>query len=167
MGFYASHLDCACEFDSSHLRLQTGSSLFSIDEFWRQARDESTRLHERLERLEALDETASQDTYLVDQLEKRGFANGGGVHFALSNLGAVNSRENSNEKQHIIELDEFYYQVSLESYRWSSLVFNGVSTLDGNLFWGITYNSKFIRSEIIKYTVECVKFLFDKLTTDA
>lgn len=167
MGYCASHLDCACHLDNPLLKLKSDLTIasFSVDDFWKQARVECEKLHERLDKHEPI-EMASQDSHLIGEIETQTFVNGGGVHFALSNLGTLSSRGDAKLTGNVIELDEFYYQVSLESYRWSSLVFNGISTLDGNLMWGITYNSQFIRAEIIQYIIKCIKILINKLTEE-
>lgn len=156
MGFFASHLDCAFEFDA-------GLDLDSFDEtvFWLKAKTQSDQLHQRLKTNEHL-ETVKQDSKLIDEIETKKFTNGGGVHFALSNLGSIDTSTEIDSNQ--VKIDEFYYQVSLEANRWSSLVFNGVSTLNGRLIWGISYNSRFIRTEIIKFIIERIQIVFQKLT---
>lgn len=153
MGFCASHIKCEYKFDPL-LNLDS----FSTVEFWMNAKTESDKLHEQLRRNEHF-EMAEQDALLVKELETKQFTNGGGAHFALSNLGPLSSLAHSSS----LKVDEFYYQVSLEAHRWSTLLFFGISTLDGKLMWGTTYNSKFIRREIIKFIIENIQIVFQKL----
>lgn len=153
MGFYASHLESVFEFNSA-----LDMSSFNPSEFWRLSKSESDRLHEQLDRNEHV-EIVKQDVFLVKEIESAKYANGGGVHFALSNLGPLTPKPPES-----IELQEFYYQVSLDAYRWSSLIFNGISTLNGKLMWGITYNSRFVRTEIILFIIECIENLIKRIT---
>lgn len=161
MGYLASHLDCTCSCDASILKLEPAT--FEETEFWRKAREESKKLHERLENFEHF-HTAKQDSEFIEKMQTTSFTNGGGAHFALSNLGALRSPfVDDSASSSLFELDEFFYQVSMEPYRWSTLIFNGISTLDGYLMWGITYNSQFIRTEIIEFIVHTIRILFEKL----
>jgi len=61
-------------------------------------------------------------------------------------------------------LKKFFYQVSQEAQRWSSIIFNGLSTLDHQLIWGITYNSNFIRETIIENIIKNVLEICHKIT---
>lgn len=150
MGFFASHLDCECK-RQSVLNV-------SNDEFWKKAKIDSDNLHVRLENKEHIN-ILNKDVELINEIETASFPNGGGVHFALSNLGNLKPPVELD----LFRIDEFYYQVSMEEHRWSSLIFNGISTLDEQLIWGITYNSRLIRTEIIEFMSETIQHLFNTL----
>ena len=116
---------------------------------------ESSRLHRRLLSNEHV-ENAKSDFLLYRQLiGGETFPNGGGVDYAMSNVGQLDSVENETNET-TFKLDEYYYQVSMQENRWSSVIFNGISTLNDRVNWGVTFNSRHIRTDIMEYIIENV-----------
>lgn len=153
MGFRASFLDCELKFKETYAEL--------ADDFWSQVKYESDVLHERLKRNEPIEMAKSDGVLLEDLRRKRMFVQGGGVHYALSNLGILSPTVGNSGS---FKINEFYYQVSMEAARWSSVIFNGVCSIQGKgLIWGLTYNSNLIRTEVIDFIFKkCLDF-FDRL----
>jgi hypothetical protein len=104
-------------------------------EFWRLVKEESDRIHKRLADGEHI-ETAKIDKILLDLFDQNfKFDMGGGVHFAVSNVGSFNY-----EKMTRFKPSEFYYNVSCAPNRWSTGIFYGLSTIDNRLSWSVGWN---------------------------
>ena len=159
MGFFASVLTGEFKFESEMHENQKYQAFLA--KFWEYAKKESEIIHSRLKQNEHV-EAAKIDSYLlVKQLSetngKISFPNGG-VHYAFSNIGILNP-----PKLELFYISKYYYQVSQEAQRWSSIIFNGVSTLDNNLIWGITYNSNYIRDTIVDNVIKNVLDICNKI----
>ena len=156
MGFFVSVLTCEFKFDSNsdgdHFEL-------FVKKFWQLAKIESDTIHKRLSSNEHIEAAKCDGYQLLKQIkEGKKFVNGGGVHYALSNLGVVTPPKLEN-----ICINKYFYQVSMEAERWSSIIFNGICSLNNRLIWGISYNSNLIRDEIIENLSNNIKKICDKL----
>lgn len=120
--------------------------------FWELTKLESDSIHSRIKAGE-LFENAKLDTMLLDLINKdTQFESGGGVHFALSNLGSL-SYTNLNK---LIQR-EFYFCTSLKKNRWSSLIFHGLCSIDNRLCWGISYVTEFLSDAIIEEYMDLIQ----------
>lgn len=129
--------------------------------FWELAKLESDSIHERIKANELI-ENAKMDTMLLDVINRgESFGNGGSVHFALSNLGAL-SRGNLKR----FRPREFYFCTSLVKNRWSSLIFNGLSSLDNQLSWSVGYVVEFVSDSIINDFISFIRDILESLTAE-
>jgi hypothetical protein len=120
------------------------------NDFWHAAKLESDLIHERIGQNEHF-ESSKFDTLLLDQMKSGAtYEDGGGYHFALSNLG--NMGANPSDKQ--IKIVEHHFGLSFLEKRWVTVIFHGITTIDDELFWSITYNSKLIREDIVDTLVK-------------
>lgn len=164
MGFYATCLNFKYKFDNYVQNLDE----FLSEKFWYHAKRESNELHKRLESREHIKngigagECEDKTKCLLNNIDVVKFNNGGGVHFAISNLGQLSRY---TFQSNLIEIDQFNYQISMDENRWSSILFNGISTNSNfnHLDWGITFNSISIREEIIGFKLNLIKEIFYKL----
>jgi hypothetical protein len=125
----------------------TESELYK--DFWQLAKIQSDSIHERLKQNEQF-ESAKMDFCLLEQIRSdMQFSNGGGVHFALSNLGSMKNKTS-------IKIKEHHFGFSFVENRWNSLVFHGITTVDDELSWSITYNSNAIKDDIVDELVQCI-----------
>lgn len=153
MGIYSSVVDVELDL-SSCLQFENDATFWS-SRLWTMVSSESSRLHRRLLSNEHV-ENAKSDFLLYRQLiGGETFPNGGGVDYAMSNVGQLDSVENETNET-TFKLDEYYYQVSMQENRWSSVIFNGISTLNDRVNWGVTFNSRHIRTDIMEYIIENV-----------
>ena len=128
--------------------------IFWSKTFWEHVKHEANALHERIRNNEHF-EAAKFDNILFQQISnEEKFVNGGGVHYALSNLGVMPSSISSESK---IKIKKHFFGTSLQENRWSSLIFHGLTTIDDSLCWSITYNSNLFTTEIIETLVSFIK----------
>lgn len=150
IGYWAVVMNCVvgCE----GVDIESGDEF--KNEFWRLAKTESDSIHERIKEGE-LFESAKEDAVLLDMINKEvKFENGGGVHFALSNLGALQFK-----KLKRLHPREFYFCTSLVKDRWSALIFNGICSIDGRLCWSIGYVAESISDNIIDEYINSIHFI--------
>ena len=158
-GYWAVVMNSIIDFEGVNLDEDESSKLRS--RFWQLAKTESDSIHERIDAKE-LFENAKGDTILLDMIcngEK--FDNGGSVHFALSNLGAL-----QHAKLSLFQQREVYFCTSLIKDRWSSLLFHGLSSIDSRLCWGIGYVSEFFSDAIIDEYLELIEKIVNIVTQD-
>lgn len=142
---------------------QTESENFWQSKFWQLAKHESDNIHKRIDQNEHI-ENAKFDTALLEVINSgETFPNGGGVHFALSNLGVMPT---ANKDCKHIEIKEHYFGTSAQPNRWSAVVFHGVTTVDNNLCWSITYNAKEFRDDLIELLIQNINEIFGHIAID-
>lgn len=135
---------------------------FWSEKFWEFVKSEANNLHEKLNNSEHF-EAAKFDNILFEQINNgEKFPNGGGVHYALSNLGIMPASIQSSNK---IKIKKHFFATTLQENRWSSVAFHGLTTIDSVLCWSITYNSKFFTNQIIDFLVENITQIIEKVTT--
>jgi hypothetical protein len=118
-----------------------------IEDFWRYAVNESIRLHQNVE---------TNDPFypLYVPKDKKCDKNEFLFHFCHSNIGRMAS---SLTEEKLIKIKHYYtsgkYSVALgySKFCWFA---NLIATVDGTLSWAITYNSSFIKNEIIDLIIE-------------
>ena len=117
---------------------------------WKASNSETISLHSRLKAGEHI-EGVKADRLLYEDLQNESvvFENGG-CHFAISNLGPVLSSFELTK----FKITEFLVQVSMKEQRWSSVMFNGLATVNSQLQWGITYNAKLFGDRVIDLIIE-------------
>lgn len=126
--------------------------------FWSLAKTESDSIHERIDSGE-LFENAKIDTKLLELINsEQDFENGGGVHFALSNLGILHYNKLKWLKQR-----EFYFCTSLVKNRWNALIFNGLCTIDNQLCWSLGYVAEFISDGLIDQYLESIQWIIKSI----
>lgn len=130
------------------------------DSFWSLVKQESDTIHKRLVDMEHV-ETAKTDGILLDMIE-RGvkFEQGGGVHYALSNLGSFPDPNLTH-----IGIKEIYYNVSCAPNRWSTGIFHGLSTLNDRLCWSIGWNCQLISPRYVRYLCESIQRIISLVIT--
>ena len=114
-------------------------------EFWKLVKLESDSIHRRLREKEHI-ESAKLDKFLLDLIDQNfKFEQGGGVHFALSNVGSFESAKLKNFK-----IRGMYYNVSCADNRWSTGIFNGLATIENRLCWSIGSNSRIFHKKFVE-----------------
>lgn len=152
MGYWPVVFNGIVELDSS---FELNGDFFRT-KFWKMAQTESDSLHERIRQNEHY-ENAKMDTILLDLINNdHVFENGGGVHFAISNLGPLKATKMNN-----FRITELYYNTSCASNRWSAIVFHGLCSIDDTLCWSLGYNKSYVRREIIDYLLNSIKRITD------
>ena len=135
---------------------------FWSGKFWEFVKREANSLHEKLKNYEHF-EAAKFDNILFEQINNGGkFPNGGGVHYALSNLGVMPTSIQSSNK---VKIKKHFFATSLQENRWSSVLFHGLTTIDNVLCWSITYNSKFFTNQTIDFLVENIKKIIESVSS--
>jgi hypothetical protein len=121
------------------------------DSFWLIAKKESESFHARIKRGEqfCIDESLEP----IEDNETR-------IHFGLSNVFIPNE---IMKRFKMFEIKEIY---TLSSYRkeWSNdFSYNNIVSIGDTLCWVISYNSYFVKNEIILSFLDSVMFIFDIL----
>lgn len=129
--------------------------------FWSLAKTESDSIHERIDAKELFENAKGESLFLEMILNGEKFENGGGAHFALSNLGAL-----QYAKLSLLRQREFYFCTSLLKDRWNALIFHCLSSIDGHLCWGIVYTFEFVSDAIIDEYLELIKKIVSIVTQD-
>jgi hypothetical protein len=142
-------------FDTFQQSLRSKSSTNELDiysedwikEFWRHVVDESIKLHKTME---------TNDVFYPfcipsgKKCQKNEFL----FHFCHSNIGRM---ESSLTEDKLIKIKSYYtsgmYSLAL-GYRKFCWFANLIATIDGTLSWAITYNSNFIKNEIIDLIID-------------
>ncbi len=142
---------CNSLYSSCDNEINYDEDKFWTNEFWQLAKQESESFHARIKQGEQyrLHETLAP----IETNECR-------IHFGLSNL-VVPSQ--ITERLKMFQLNEVY---TLSSYRseWSNdFGYNNIISIGDSLCWVISYNSYFVKNEIIKYFLDSVMFIYDKL----
>ena len=158
-GYWAVVMNSIIEFEGINFDEDDTSKL--RNRFWQLAKTESDSIHERIDAKE-LFENAKGESFLLDIiLNGDKFENGGGAHFALSNLGAL-----QHTKLNLFRQREVYFCTSLVKDRWNALIFHGLSSIDGHLCWGIVYTCEFISDAIIDEYLELIEKIVIIVTQD-
>jgi hypothetical protein len=134
---------------------------YKSGEFWRFVKEESDTIHRRLGAGEHI-ETAKIDKILLDLFDQEfKFEQGGGVHFAVSNVGSFGS-----QRVERFRAREMYYNVSCAPNRWSTAIFHGLSTIDGRLCWSVGWNCQLYHRRFIDSLCESIRKVFDYAIAD-
>jgi hypothetical protein len=130
-------------------------------EFWKLVKEESDSIHRRLDEGEHV-ETAKIDRILLDLFDQDfEFEQGGGVHFAVSNVGSFSSM-----RMDAFRPREMYYNVSCAPNRWSTGIFHGLATIDGRLSWSIGWNCQLYHRRFIDSLCESIRKIVDLAVVD-
>lgn len=124
---------------------------FFREHFWSMAKYESDLIHQRIEEKELI-ENAKMDTLLLGLIDQDFKFENGSVHFAMSNLGSLQS-----SKSNIFNVKELYYNTSTVAGRWTAVVFHGLSSINNTLCWSLGYNSDLVDDKCIDYLINSIK----------
>jgi hypothetical protein len=143
-GMFATVFDCFLRFDQD--------SLASI---WQQAKEQHVDLHRRIHNREYI-VNCKNDTDLLRMINAHQSFSSDDVHFAFSNLGLLS---NTNENH----IQEHYFGVSLIEQRWTSAILLGISTINDQLCFTITYNKHKISANFIDQWIEQIQYLLKQI----
>lgn len=138
---------------------QMNEETFWSDKFWFLAKQESDAIHNRIYNNEHF-ENAKHDIQLLEQINSDNKFSNANVHFAMSNLGVMNQ---STKSLDTIKIDEHYFGTTCVQNRWSALVFHGITTVNDQLCWSISYNSECIRDEVIDYLSNFINEILNRI----
>lgn len=132
-----------------------------FDNFWIHAKNESDMIHLKIKNNEHF-ENAKHDGLLLDEINSGKIYKNTCVHFALSNLGVMNTQINENR---MVNIEEHYFGTSCQRDRWSAYLFHGLTTVNNQLCWSITYNPEFIREEIAERIRALIENILNEILT--
>jgi hypothetical protein len=151
MGLYSSVLHATCNL-SDQLCLELENERLSS--FWRLCDDQSTILANKLKRNEEFTfYTELED--IAAQLREARF-NNQHLNFALSNMGVMR-----NTACAVVRIKEHYARMPCKADRIGSNPFVSVTSVDGNLCMGFSYNENMVSTDVMKQFVEEVKRFID------
>ncbi len=122
------------------------------NDFWRAAKAETTDFHHRLERGDFI--------HPVTLPPKRKEADEFFYHFGNSNLGVM---ENSTTERKLIKIRKAFATGKYSRDNFLCWYSNLIATIDGEMCWTISYNTYFIRQELIDALIENVAKIFWQL----
>ena len=162
MGYWAIVLNGIIEISDE--QQDAGGALADDDAmsewFWRTAKRESDSIHERIGAGELI-ENAKLDTCLLELIDDDHVFENGSVHFAMSNLGALQQQQ--DQRPPLIHVEQLYYNTSCAPKRWTSVVFHGLSSINGRLCWSLAYNAQLVSDKCIAALVDNIRDVLNAL----
>ena len=128
----------------------------SSEAFWKLAKAESDLIHERMSDSELL-ENAKLDVTLLELIDQEFVFENGSVHFALSNLGPLESASP------VFTVKGFYYNTSTVVNRWAAVVFHGLSSVNNTLCWSLGYNASLVRDDVVQTLVAHINKIVEEI----
>jgi hypothetical protein len=127
----------------------------SILSLWLNAIKQHDELHHRINEKEYII-NCKNDTDLLKMLNNNEYLSCNDVQFAFSNLGLLSNTIDNQIKEH-------YFGVSLIEQRWTSSILLGISTINNNLCFTITYNKNQIEKIFIDKWIEKIYYLLEQI----
>ena len=85
--------------------------------------------------------------------------------FAISNIGVIKYQDtnNNDSSDSIIQLGEHYVASSVRDTRMTGRIFVGISTVDGCLCCGISFNDKYYSRHFVAQLTSAISSLVEAL----
>jgi hypothetical protein len=132
------------------------------ESFWQLVENESLKLHTHLENNEDMEQIGEKEEELIQLLNSNyDFSTHTSHDFVLSNLGKM-----SFNSMHTIKCDEFYFSMEIINPSFAGSFFNGVLTVDENLFWCFTFDDKYYSLKFIQDLKQLNLCLIDRLISN-
>ena len=130
------------------------------ESIWGIAEKLSTELHKRINANEDIEGISHMDE-LLELIESDIYETKQPSNFAFSNIGVMRNTENS-----VIKLKEHYVGMPTVEKRFAPGIFNGVTTIDNNMCWAISFNEKIFSVEFFKSVRNEIVSIVDQLILD-
>ena len=126
---------------------------------WKLAENLSVTLHRRIKNNEFVE--SMSDMYKLFELinENHNFGDNQTSNFAISNLGVMPN----NARSDVIRVEEHYMSMPCLENRFASPLFNLLTTVDGSLCWGISFNEKIYAVEFVNDLKKGIAHFIDTL----
>ena len=124
---------------------------FWNDTFWELSRNESDSFHNRLKKGEQFQIFEQQKT--LEEGESR-------IHYGLSNLIVP---KQATQHLNLFRIEQLYTTASYRQNWVNDLSYHNMININDNLCWILSYNSYFIKNEVIKVFVNSVMEIYDIL----
>jgi hypothetical protein len=144
IGMFATVFDCFIDLNQQ-----------SLTSLWINAIKQHADLHHRINEKEYII-NCKNDTDLLKMINNNESFSCDDVHFAFSNLGLLTNTIDNQIKEH-------YFGVSLIEQRWTSSILIGISTINNQLCFTITYNKNQVEKQFIDQWIEKISYLLEQI----
>ena len=142
----------------ANLMLRFGADQFEEGDFWKNAETLSNQIHHYLEFNEDIVDPDVVRPFYEMADNGHDFSKHDTYNTALTNIGVM-----KNTSTELIKITEHYMCVPAIEKRLGSSLVNSMSTISSNLFWCISYNEIYFKSEFVKDYKADVLAQIDKL----
>jgi hypothetical protein len=143
------------------LALNSRINTKGLDEenFWLEAEKRSMELHNRIKNNEDLEEIGPNMNLLIDLINSGfDFTKHTSHNFVLSNIGLINSNNMS-----VIKIDAHYIMMQMSYNCFAGPLFNGITTINGDLCWSLSFNQRYFSREKINELKESILAFVDHI----
>jgi len=147
------------------LALDSRINTKGLDEenFWMAAEKSSIELHTRIKNNEDMEQIGDKMNELFDMINSEfDFTKHTNHNLVISNIGIMKSN-NSN----IIRIHAHYIMMQLCYNCFAGALFNGITTINGDLCWSITFNERYFSRAIINELKESFLAFVDQIINES
>jgi hypothetical protein len=128
-----------------------------FDSFWSLCDERSTLLAEKLKRNEEFAFYTELDEMMAQAREGR--YDDSNLNFCVSNIGVM-----GNTSSDVVKINEHYFRMTCETGRLASNPFVAITSIDGNLCIGYSYNENMVSTPVIEQMVVEVNHLIEVIS---